>query len=96
MFNAGANFNLHHFSAAEKNALRASQFAARNIDPRQLHYLLAEIYEAKGDLTNEVSQLREFLKFPGNSKETEIVKQYLAKLSSAPGPSAAPAEHTGK
>ncbi len=83
VFNAGANFNLHRLKDAEKSGLRASQFAGDDIDPRQLHYLLAEIYEAKGDLANEMSQLREFLKF-ANGKEAEIVKQYLAKLGGLP------------
>ncbi len=83
MFNAGANLNLHHLSDAEKSGLRASQFAGDEIDPRQLHYLLAEIYEAKGDLVNEISQLREFLKV-ADGKEAEIVKQYLAKLNGPP------------
>ncbi len=95
MFNAGANFNLHHLSEAEKSGLRASQFAGDDIDPRQLHYLLAEIYEAKGDLANEIAQLREFLKV-ADGKEAEIVKQYLATLSGAPGKAAAPVDHTVK
>ncbi len=80
LFNAGANFNLHHLLDAEKAGLRASQFAGEEIDPRQLHYLLAEIYEAKGDLVNEMAQLREFLKV-ADGKQAEIVKQYLAKLN---------------
>ncbi|MGH9530138.1 MAG: tetratricopeptide repeat protein [Terriglobales bacterium] len=94
MFNAGANFNLHRLSDAEKSGLKASEFAGEDIDPRQLHYLLAEIYEAKGDLVNEVAQLREFLKV-ADGREAEIVKQYLTKLNSPPG-KAAPAQHTAK
>jgi tetratricopeptide (TPR) repeat protein len=96
MFNAGANFNLRNLSVAEKSALRASQFAGRDIDPRQLHYLLAEIYEAKGDVNNEIAQLREFLKVAGDGKEAAIVKHYLAKLSSGPGKSAAAIDHLSK
>ena len=95
MFNAGANFNLHHLSDAEKSGLRASQFAGDDIDPRQLHYLLAEIYEAKGDLVNEMGQLREFLKV-ADGKEAEIVKQYLAKLNGEPGKPATSVDHAAK
>ncbi len=84
MFNAGANFNLRHFLAAEKSALRAAQFAGAYIDARQVHYLLAEIYEAKGDLVNEMAQLREFVKVAGDGKDAQVVKQYLAKLSATP------------
>jgi tetratricopeptide (TPR) repeat protein len=96
MFNAGANFNLRNLLGAEKSALRASEIADRDIDPRQLHYLLAEIYEAKGDPNNEIAQLREFVRVAGEGKEAEIVKRYLAKLSSAPGKPAPPADHASK
>jgi hypothetical protein len=102
VFIAGANFNLRHFTEAEKCALRASQVPGGDVDPRYLHYLLAEIYEAKGDLANEIAQLREFVKAAGDRKETEIVKRYLAKLGNAPNkdpepgtPAAAP-EHEAK
>jgi len=94
MFNAGANFSLHHFGDAEKSGLRASQFAEDDVDPRQLHYLLAEIYEAKGDMANEMAQLREFLKF-ADGKEAEVVKHYLAKLGGQPDKSSA-VEHAAR
>ena len=33
-----------------------------NNDPR-IHFLLAQIYEGKGDRSNEATQLREYLKY---------------------------------
>ena len=78
-YHAAANFNLHHLSEAEKSALRAVEIDKNNADPR-LHFLLAQIYEAKGDRTNEVAQLREYLKFASDANDAAMVKGYLGQL----------------
>jgi Tfp pilus assembly protein PilF len=64
---------------AEKSALRALEIDKNNGEPR-VHFVLAQIYEAKGDSENEVAQLREYLKFATNPEDIAMVKQYLSQL----------------
>jgi tetratricopeptide (TPR) repeat protein len=78
-YNAAANLRLRQLPAAETSALRAVQIDKNNSDPR-LHFLLAQIYEAKGDAANEAAQLREYLKFATDPADIEMVKAYLAQL----------------
>jgi tetratricopeptide (TPR) repeat protein len=85
VYNAAANFNLHKLSEAEKNALKASEMDKSNSEPR-VHFLLAQIYEAKGDRDAEANQLREYLKFVSDPAESAMVKQYLAALQKRSGP----------
>ena len=60
-YDAAANLNLHNLAAAEKSGLQAVQMDLDHREPRA-HFVLAQIYEAKGDRENEASQLREYLK----------------------------------
>ncbi len=83
-YNAGANLSLHKLPEAEKSALRAIAIDKTNSDPR-VHFLLAQIYEAKGDPTNEAVQLREYLKFATDPADAAMVKQYLAALEKQSG-----------
>jgi tetratricopeptide (TPR) repeat protein len=78
-YHAAANFNLHHLPEAEKSALRAVEIDKNNADPR-VHFLLAQIYEAKGDRPDEVAQLREYLKYASDPSDINMVKSYLAQL----------------
>jgi tetratricopeptide (TPR) repeat protein len=78
-YNASANFNLHNLPAAEESALRAINIDKANGDPR-VHFLLAQIYEAKGDRANEASQLHEYLKYATDSNDAEIAKKLLGSL----------------
>jgi tetratricopeptide (TPR) repeat protein len=78
-YNAAAHFNLKHLPEAEKSALRAAEIDKSNIDPR-VHFLLAQIYEAKGDRAAEVAQLREYLKYASDPNDVAMVKQYLSEL----------------
>jgi tetratricopeptide (TPR) repeat protein len=78
-YSAMANLNLHHLPEAEKSALKALEIDRDNTEPR-VHYLLAQIYEAKRDRANEVAQLREYLKYSTDPKDTAMVKNYLAEL----------------
>jgi predicted Zn-dependent protease len=78
-YNAAANLNLHNLPEAEKSALRGAEIDKSNIDPR-LHFLLAQIYEAKGDRAGEAAQLREYLKFASDPNDVAMVKNYLADL----------------
>jgi tetratricopeptide (TPR) repeat protein len=78
-YNAAANFNLHNLPKAEQSALRAIEIDRTNTDPR-VHFLLAQIYEAQGDTTNEVAQLREYLKYATDPNDVVMVTSYLSTL----------------
>ena len=78
-YHAGANLNLHKLPEAERSALRAVEIDKSHSDPR-VHFLLAQIYEAKGDAQNEAVQLREYLKFASDPSDAAMVKQYLSEL----------------
>jgi tetratricopeptide (TPR) repeat protein len=83
-YSAVANLNLHKLAEAEKNALRALEIDKNNGDPR-LHFLLAQIYEAKGDAASEAVQLREYLKFAGDPGDAAMVQKYLSDLERQAG-----------
>ncbi|MGA9354058.1 MAG: tetratricopeptide repeat protein [Terriglobales bacterium] len=78
-FNATANLNLHHLAEAEKSALKALEIDVRNTEPR-VHFLLAQIYAAKGDRSNTAAQLREYLRFAKDPDDVAMVKNNLAKF----------------
>jgi hypothetical protein len=50
-----------------------------------VHFILAQIYEAKGDRTNEMTQLREYLKLVTNLDDAALAKQYLSQLEQSAG-----------
>jgi tetratricopeptide (TPR) repeat protein len=77
-YNAAANLRLNKLDDAEKSALRALEIDKNNIDPR-VHFLLAQIYEAKGDRSKEVFQLHEYVKSAANTDDIAAVKDYLPK-----------------
>jgi hypothetical protein len=60
-YNALASFYLNNLASAETTALRGTEDSKQFHRP-ELHLLLADIYEKKGDRVAEVSQLREYLK----------------------------------
>lgn len=78
-YNAAANFNLHNLSKAEESALKAEAIDKSNSDPR-IHFLLAQIYEGKGDRTKEAAQLREYLKYASDPNDIAMVTSYLSEL----------------
>ncbi len=78
-YNAQANLNLHHLLEAEKSALKATAIDRNNTDPR-LHFLLAQIYAAKGDRPEATVQLREYLKFATDPEDVAMVQKYLSQL----------------
>jgi len=83
-YNAAANLNLNNLPAAEKSALRAVEIDKNNADPR-VHFLLAQIYAAKGDGAAETAQLREYLKYATDPADVAMVKGYLAELEKQNG-----------
>src|SRR5215469_13199639 len=78
-YNAAANLNLHNLADAEKSGLRAAELDKNHHEPR-VYFVLAQIYEAKHDPTNEAVQLREYLKYADNPDDVAMVKQYLSEL----------------
>jgi tetratricopeptide (TPR) repeat protein len=78
-YNAAANLNLHNLSPAEKSGLRAAELDREHREPR-VHFVLAQIYEAKGEPANEAAQLREYLKYTDSPADAALVEQFLVKL----------------
>ncbi len=78
-YNAAANLNFHKLDQAEKSALRALQADTTHSEPR-VHFVLAQIYEAKGDMAREAEHLREYLKLATNPGDIEMVKKVLEGL----------------
>ena len=64
---------------AEKSALKGIEIDKTHNDPR-IYFLLAQIYEAKGEPENEAAQLRQYLKFASDPNDAAMVKAYLAEL----------------
>ena len=82
--NAAANLNLRKLAEAEKSALKAVEIDKTHNDPR-IYFLLAQIYEAKGDPENEAAELRQYLKFASDPNDAAMVKAYLAELEKRAG-----------
>jgi predicted Zn-dependent protease len=68
---------LADISAHSENWNKVLQLS--NADPR-VHFLLAQIYEAKGDRESEAAQLREYLKYASDPNDVAMVKRYLSEL----------------
>ncbi len=79
-YNAAAYLHLHKLPEAEKSALRALEIDKTNSDPR-VHFLLAQIYSAKGDREKAAAQLREYLRYTTDPKDIAMVNQYISQLT---------------
>lgn len=79
-YNAAANLKLGKLDDAEKSALRALDIDKLHSEPR-VHFVLAQIYEAKGEPAKEAAQLQEYLKYATNSDDIALVKQSLAQMN---------------
>jgi len=78
---AGLHFN--QLSQAEMHAQAAVKLDEWHHLP-ELHMLLAQIYQAAGNVVGETVQLREYLKLAGNSSEASKARGMLAKLEATP------------
>jgi tetratricopeptide (TPR) repeat protein len=78
-YNAAANLNLNRLADAQESALRALAIDKNNSDPR-LHFLMAQIYEARKNSVAEAAELKEYLKFATDPADVAMVKQYLSAL----------------
>ena len=77
-YNAAANLRANKLDEAEKSALKAVAIDKTNREPR-IHFVLAQIYEAKGDRVKEAAELREYLEYSKSNDDSEIMKA-LAQL----------------
>jgi tetratricopeptide (TPR) repeat protein len=84
-YHAAALLNLHDVAAAEKSGVRAVEIDFKHSEPRAL-FVLAQIYEAKGDTASEVTELHEYLKYAKDSSDMVFIKQALAKLEGSRRP----------
>ena len=78
-YRAMAFFNLNQLPEAEKSALQAEGMDTEH-KQATVHYLLAQIYGAKGDVAAATAEIRQFLKLNQDKQKTDEAKQYLAKL----------------
>jgi Flp pilus assembly protein TadD len=85
MLEAVALYNLNRLDEAEDRAHEAELLDQNHQEP-MLQFLMARIYEAEGDETNAVVQLREFLQYAKDSPESNSAKQDLARLEAENGP----------
>jgi len=78
-YDAAANLNLHNIATAEKSGLRAAEIDRGHHEPR-IYFILAQIYEVKGDYAKVAVQLRNYLKYSDNPSDDKMVQQYLSNL----------------
>jgi hypothetical protein len=78
-YNAVGNLNLHKLAEAEKSGLLAVEIDREHREPH-VHFVLAQIYEAKHDSASEAAQLREYLKYCNSPTNAALVGQWLANL----------------
>lgn len=78
-YRSEAYFNMNKLQEAEKSARTAEGMDAEHHQP-SVHYLLAQIYEAKGDIASAVTEIKQFLKVNQDKLKADDAKHYLAKL----------------
>src|SRR5262249_2965209 len=83
-YHAAANLNLHNLAAAEKSGLRAAELDREHREPR-IYFVLAQIYEAKGDFGEVAAQLRSYLKYTDSPLDAAMVQQYLSNVEKSTG-----------
>jgi len=81
-YDAAANLNLRNLADAEKSGLRAVELDRDNHEPR-VHFVLAQVYEAKGDRQKEAEQLREYLRHATDAGDITIVSDALRRLENS-------------
>jgi Flp pilus assembly protein TadD len=78
-YGAAGAFNLHNLPIAVVDAQAAAKLDTWHHFP-ELYLLLARIYQAEGDLHNEVTQLKQYLKLAPDSEESAATRTMLAQL----------------
>lgn len=78
-YTAAAALHFKQVAQAEVDGLSAAKLDTWHHVP-QVHFLLAKVYEAKGDLKAEAAQLREYLKLVPNAPDSATAKDALTQL----------------
>jgi tetratricopeptide repeat protein len=80
-YNSLANFYLQRLAPAESNGLRAIEESSGE-QKAQMYFLLAKIYEQKGDRSAEAAQLRKFIELVPHSPEADAARKILRQIDS--------------
>jgi hypothetical protein len=78
-YNSLANFYLQRLPAAESSGLRAIDESSGE-QRAQMHFLLAKIYEQKGDRSAEAAQLKKFIELAPHSSEADAARKILSQI----------------
>lgn len=82
IYAADAELHLDHIDDAETNAEAAEKLDRWRKAP-EIHLLLAQIYETKGDRPKEISELRQYLKINPHAPNSATAKATLAQLDAS-------------
>ena len=82
-YRALAYMHLHNLVEAQRSALQAVEINSAH-DYLPLYFLLAQIYEARGDKASAKTQLREILKHHPSREQEDAVNDYLRKIDAKP------------
>jgi tetratricopeptide (TPR) repeat protein len=82
-FTAGAEFHFRQLRQAQLNVESALKLDVWHHLP-ELHYLMAQICMARGDLRNEEIHLREYLKLAPNTADAAEARTLLAQIDIKP------------
>ena len=77
-YNSAANYKLNKIEDAEKSGLKAERLDVRPRFP-QLHLLLAEIFARKNNYATAISETKIYLELAPHAKDTDQVRERLAK-----------------
>jgi tetratricopeptide (TPR) repeat protein len=80
-YNFLGHFYLNQWDPAEKSAHAALKDGSKE-ESRQVHWLLAKMYEVKGDRASEAAQLREYVKLYPDDRDTPVARQVLKQIDS--------------
>jgi lipoprotein NlpI len=88
-YNTVANYKLSKFDAAEKSGLKAEQVDLTTRFP-QLHLFLADIFARKNNYGMAIAQIESYLELAPYAKNTEEVRERLAKFQKLNASASAP------
>ena len=82
LFSFLGHFYQKEWDPAEKSALAALKDGSKEQD-RELHWMLAKMYELKGDRSAEAAQLREYLKLYPKDPKAPVAQHVLRQIEAA-------------
>ena len=87
-YNSVANYNLHHFEAAEKSAVAAERLDTRHAIP-QVSHILGLILVLKKDYAGAAEHFKAYLQYAPDAKDAAKVRAQLAEVEKITAASAA-------